>query len=118
MSDYTKKELDVAAEPEKAHKIRITATSRDVKSLEKVCADFKNKALAEKVKVSGPVRLPTKILRITTRKAPSGEGTNTWDRFQMRIHKRIIDVHASSQFVKNITSVDLLAGVEVEVSIL
>ena len=33
------------------------------------------------------MRLPTKKLRITTRKSPCGEGTNTWDRFEMRIHK-------------------------------
>ena len=38
------------------------------------------------MKVSGPVRLPTKHLRITTRKTPCGEGSKTWDRFEMRIH--------------------------------
>jgi len=42
----------------------------------------------------GPVRLPTRTLRITTRKTPCGEGSKTWDRFEMRIHKRIIDLHA------------------------
>lgn len=36
------------------------------------------------LKVKGPVRMPTKILRITTRKAPCGEGTNTFDTFEMR----------------------------------
>ena len=30
-------------------------------------------------------RMPTKTLRITTRKAPCGNGTNTWDRFEMRM---------------------------------
>lgn len=32
----------------------------------------------------GPVRMPTKTLRITTRKTPCGEGSKTWDRFQVR----------------------------------
>ena len=36
------------------------------------------------LKVKGPVRIPTKVLHITTRKSPCGEGTNTWDRFEMR----------------------------------
>jgi hypothetical protein len=31
-----------------------------------------------------PISLPTKTLKITTRKSPCGEGTNTWDRFQVR----------------------------------
>ena len=69
------------------HKIRITLTSLDLKALEKVCADLKRGAQEKKLKVAGPVRLPTKKLRITTRKSPCGEGTNTWDRFEMRIHK-------------------------------
>ena len=43
-----------------------------------------------------PVRLPTKKLRLCVRKAPCGEGTNTWDHFEMRIHKRIIDLHSPS----------------------
>ncbi len=34
--------------------------------------------------MKGPVRMPTKVLHITTRKSPCGEGTNTWDRFEMR----------------------------------
>ena len=46
------------------------------------------------MKVSGPVRMPTKVLRLTTRKSPCGEGTNTWDHLEMRIHKRIIDLVA------------------------
>ena len=32
----------------------------------------------------GNMPLPTKVLRITTRKAPSGQGTNTFDRFELR----------------------------------
>ena len=38
--------------------------------------------------------MPTKVLRLTTRKSPCGEGTNTWDHLEMRIHKRIIDLVA------------------------
>merc|ERR1719198_2161686 len=78
----------------KVHRIRITLTSRNVKNLEKVCADLIRGAKEKRLKVKGPVRLPTKILRITTRKSPCGEGTNTWDRFEMRIHKRLIDLHS------------------------
>ncbi|GFH59157.1 hypothetical protein CTEN210_15633 [Chaetoceros tenuissimus] len=70
-----------------------------------------------KLKVSGPVRMPTKKLRITTRKSPCGEGTNTWDCFEMRIHKRLIDLHAPSEVVKQITSIEIEPGVEVDVII-
>lgn len=49
-----------------------------------VSADLVKGAKDKQLKVKGPVRLPTKTLRITTRKSPCGEGTNTWDRFEMR----------------------------------
>lgn len=60
---------------------------------------------------------PFQTLRITTRKTPCGEGSKTWDRFQMRIHKRLIDLHSPSEIVKQITSISIEPGVEVEVTI-
>jgi len=82
-----------------------------------VCADLKRGAVERKLRVAGPVRMPTKILRVTTRKSPCGEGTNTWDRYEMRIHKRIIDFHAKVDVVKQITAITLAPGVDVEVTI-
>ena len=102
---------------ERVHKIRITLTSKNVANLEKVCADLIKGAKEKRLKVKGPVRMPTKTLRITTRKSPCGEGTNTYDRFEMRIHKRLIDLHAQSDMVKQITSISIEPGVEVEVTI-
>jgi small subunit ribosomal protein S20e len=49
-----------------------------------VSNDLIKGAKDKNLKVKGPVRMPTKTLRITTRKSPCGEGTNTWDRFEMR----------------------------------
>jgi len=111
-----KPKQQVSDQPEK-HRIRITLTSRNVKSLEKVCNDLIRGAKDQKLVVKGPVRLPTKVLRITTRKTPCGEGSKTWDRFEMRIHKRIIDLHSPSEVVKNITTIAIEPGVEVEVTI-
>jgi len=99
------------------HRIRITLTSRKVKELERVCRDLINGAKSKNCNVQGPVRLPTKVLRITTRKTPCGEGTKTWDRFEMRIHKRLIDLKAPSDIVRQITTIQIDPGVEVEVTI-
>lgn len=76
-----------------------------------------NRAKDKELKVKGPVRMPTKVLRITTRKTPNGEGSKTWDRYEMRIHKRLIDLHSPSEKVKQITSIAIEPGVEVEVTI-
>lgn len=99
------------------HRIRITLTARDCKAVEKVCADLVRGAKDKGLKVKGPVRMPTKTLRITTRKSPCGEGTNTWDRFEMRVYKRLIDLHSLAEVVKQITSISIEPGVDVEVTI-
>ena len=44
-------------------------------------------------------------------------GTNTWDRFELRVHKRVIDLFSSPEVVKQITSITIEPGVEVEVTI-
>ncbi|KAL6190153.1 hypothetical protein ACLB2K_036552 [Fragaria x ananassa] len=104
---------------EPVRRIRITLSSTKVKNVEKVCSDLIKRAKQhpDAIRTKGPVRMPTKTLRITTRKAPCGEGTNTWDRFEMRIHKRVMDLFTTPGTVKTITAIDMEPGVEVEVTI-
>ena len=54
-----KKEAGLEDAGAQVHRIRITLTSRNVKNLEKVCADLKKGAVDKKLNVKGPVRLPT-----------------------------------------------------------
>ena len=85
-----------------------------------VCSELigaARKQKLERLRVRGPARLPTKTLVITTRKSPCGEGTNTWDRYEMRIHKRLIDLVCPTSIVKQITAVSLEPGVDVEVTV-
>ena len=55
-----------------------------------VCKEFVQSAKDKQIKVRGPIRIPTKILRHHTRKTPNGEGSKTWDFYELRIHKRVI----------------------------
>ncbi len=56
-----------------------------------VTTDLIERAKSKSLRVKGPVRLPTKVLKVTTRKTPCGEGSKTWDCYEMRIHKRLIE---------------------------
>ena len=69
-----------------------------------MCGDLIRRAKDSELKVKGPVRMPTKVLKITTRKTPCGEGSKTWDRFEMKIYKRVIDLHSAAETVKQIVS--------------
>ncbi len=98
--------------------IRIILTSRKIKSLEKICQNIINSSKHKNLNVLGPKRIPTKSLVVTTRKSPCGEGTNTWDRFEIKIHKRIIDLFSEDNIVNHITTINIEPGVEIEVTYL
>ncbi|KAI5957192.1 RPS20 [Candida jiufengensis] len=105
-------------EPEQQiHKIRITLTSTKVKELEAVSNNIIRNATSNNIVKKGPVRMPTKVLKITTRKTPNGEGSKTWDAYELRIHKRVIDLQAPAATVKKITQITIQPGVDVEVTI-
>lgn len=71
-------------------KIRITITSRNVKNIERTSNELVSRAKEAQVEnpgieVKGPVRMPTKHLKMTIRKSPCGEGSKTWDRYELRV---------------------------------
>ncbi|CCK69657.1 40S ribosomal protein uS10 KNAG_0C05590 [Huiozyma naganishii CBS 8797] len=114
MSDIQKKEVEQHEQPQ-IIKIRITLTSTKVKQLESVSSNIIRNAEQFELVKKGPVRLPTKVLKISTRKTPNGEGSKTWETYEMRIHKRYIDLEAPVHIVKRITQITIEPGVDVEV---
>ena len=114
MSDIQKDKVQEQEAPQ-IIKIRMTLTSTKVKQLENVSANIIRNAEQNNLVKKGPVRLPTKVLRISTRKTPNGEGSKTWETYEMRIHKRYIDLEAPVQIVKRITQITIEPGVDVEV---
>ncbi|BAJ50250.1 small subunit ribosomal protein S10 [Candidatus Caldarchaeum subterraneum] len=79
--------------------VRIKVTSTNLTKLEEVCREIKDIAEKTGTKISGPIPLPVKKLVIPTRKSPCGEGTKTWRKHQMRIHRRLIDLGITDQRV-------------------
>ncbi len=93
---------------------RIKLTSTNLPELEKVANDIREIADKTGVKVRGPQPLPTKKLRITTRKAPTGEGSHTFDHWQLRVHRRILDVQPDDRTMRQITKLRIPDDVKVE----
>ena len=100
--------------PQKA-RIRLTSTDKD--SLEDVCNELKEIAEKTGVKVAGPIPLPTKSLVVPTRKSPCGEGTHTWDHFEMRIHKRLLDIDANERVMRRIMRIKVPDNVYIEMTL-
>ncbi|MBS7654474.1 MAG: 30S ribosomal protein S10 [Candidatus Bathyarchaeia archaeon] len=83
-------------------KARIRLVSTDYKRLDEICRELRDIAEKAGVKVTGPIPLPTKKLKVPVMKSPCGEGTKTWDKWEMRIHKRLIDIEAEERVMRRI----------------
>lgn len=105
-------------------KYTVTVSFTKVKPLENLCSSLIKEAKikqanadgVEKVMVRGPVRMPTKKLKICTRKSPCGNGTNTFDNWEMRIHKRVFHINASQESIMElIGSLKYDSGIRLEI---
>lgn len=96
-------------------KARIRLSSTDPRKLDEVCKQIA--AIAERVgtDIAGPISLPTRKIKITTRKSPDGEGTTTWDRWEMRVHKRLIDMKADERALRQIMRIQVPEEVAIEI---
>jgi small subunit ribosomal protein S20e len=107
-----------AVEAQPTQRIRLAITSSKLANLHKVCAALTMKLQKEGLRLRGPVPMPRRRLRITTRRAPCGNGTETYDHFELRVYKRIIDFTASPSAVKQVTQIPVEPDVHIEVSII
>jgi small subunit ribosomal protein S10 len=96
---------------------RIKLTSANLVDLEQVCKEIKEITNKTGVKVKGPHPLPTKKLEVTTRKAPSGQGSHTFDKWQMRVHRRLINLDADERTMRQLMRLRIPEDVYIEVSL-
>jgi len=98
-------------------KVRIKLNSTDIEMLNAICDKIQEIAKGSGIAVSGPVPLPTKKLKVTTRKSPCGDGTATFDRFEMRIHKRLIDFPTNEKVLHSIMRMHIPKNVNIKIEI-
>ncbi len=101
----------------KLQKARIRLSSVDAKKLDEVCKQIVGIAERIGVKRSGPVPLPTRRIIIPTKKAPDGEGTITWDKWELRVHKRLIDMEADERAMRQIMRIQVPEDVHIEIEL-
>jgi len=100
---------------------RIKLSGKDPKELDEVCSEIKDIAKKFGINYRGPIPLPTKKLRVTTLKTPCGDGTGhgnaTFEKWEMRIHKRLIDVQADNRALRQIMRVDIPQNVHISITL-
>ncbi len=98
-------------------KARIRLSGIDAKALDQVCEDIIGIAERVGANKSGPIPLPTKHITVPVRKSPDGEGTATWDKWELRIHKRLIDMEADERAMRQIMRIRVPEEVNIEIEL-
>ncbi|MBT3406444.1 30S ribosomal protein S10 [Candidatus Woesearchaeota archaeon] len=99
-------------------KARIKLASTNIETINEVCDYINNIVEKTGVDIKGPIPLPTKKLKITTRKSPCGDGKATWERYEMRIHKRLIDLGIDERALRLIMKVPIPEGLNIEIEMI
>ena len=98
-----------------AQQARIKLASIEIDKINQVCHDIKEIADKTGIRMQGPIPLPTKKLKVTTRKNPSGEGKASWERYEMRVHKRLIHISADERTLRLVMRVPIPDGLSIEI---
>ncbi|MCX6749087.1 MAG: 30S ribosomal protein S10 [Candidatus Pacearchaeota archaeon] len=96
-------------------KVRIKLASVDIDTLNSICSTIKEIAVKAGIAIAGPIPLPTKRLKVTTRKSPCGNGTATFDRFEMRVHQRVIDLPANDRVLHSIMGLSIPRSINIKI---
>ncbi len=99
-------------------KARIKIASSNIDRVNEVCNYIKDIAEKTGVEMRGPIPLPTKKLKVTTRKTPCGNGTATWERYEMRIHKRLVDLGIDERALRLVMRVPIPEGLNIEIEMI
>ncbi len=99
-------------------KARINLSSANIEKINEICGSIRDIAEKTNTKIKGPIPLPTKKLKLTTRKSPCGDGKASFDRFEMRIHKRLVDLGVDERALRQIMRVPIPEGVQIAIEIL
>lgn len=102
-------------ETETKQKLRIKLKSYDHKVIDTSCRQIVEMAQRSGVDIAGPIPLPTDIHKYTVNRS-SFIHKDSRDQFEMRIHKRLIEVAEPNQkFIGNLQDLNLPTGVEIEI---
>lgn len=98
-------------------KIRIRLKAFDHRMIDRSAVEIVETAKRTGALVKGPIPLPTKIERYTLLRSPHVDKKSR-DQFEIRTHKRIMDIiEPTEKTVDALMKLDLAAGVDVEIKL-
>ncbi len=108
----------VTAKSEASSILRIRVRAYDSKVLDASVKQIIETALRHDAKIVGPVPLPTDIKKYTVNRA-SFVYKNAREQFEMRIHRRLIDIiNPNAKVIEALTNISLPSGVNIDVKMI
>jgi len=99
-------------------RLRIRVRAYENKILDNSVKQIMDTALRHDATIAGPTPLPTEIKKYTVNRSPFIY-KNTREQFEIRVHKRVIDIlNPSAKTIEALTNLSLPSGVEVDVKML
>lgn len=97
--------------------IRVRLKSYDARVIDASCQQILDTAIRTGAQVVGPIPLPTKRSVYAVNTSPFID-KNARDHFEMRVHKRLIDIISPTEkTIDSLTHLELPAGVSIEIKI-
>ena len=97
-------------------KIRIKLQSYDHNLIDLAAARIIETATKTGSKIAGPIPLPTNKEVVTIIRSPH-KYKDSREQFEMRTHKRVIDVYTSAKALDSLMKLDLPAGVDINIKL-
>jgi len=98
-------------------KARIKLASAEIEKINGLCDSIKDIVKKTGTAMYGPIPLPTQKIKLTTRKSPDGEGKASWERYEVRIHKRMIDLGVDDRALRLIMRVPIPEGIQISIEL-
>jgi len=100
-----------------SQKIRIRLKAYDHEIIDQSTAKIVETVVRTQANIRGPIPLPTEKHRFTVIRGPHVD-KDSREHFEMRIHKRLLDIlEPSAKTVDSLQRLDLPAGVDIEIKI-
>lgn len=95
-------------------RVRIRIWGTNSSNVEYVAKQIVEIARKSGVDARGPVPMPTRRLLVPVLRLPHGEGTKVYEKWEMRIHKRLVDVAADERVMRQIMRIRVPQDVYIE----
>ena len=96
-------------------RVRLRIRAYDHRILDKSVKQIIEVAQKQGGEMVGPIPLPTEIRKYTLNRSPFVD-KNSREQFEIRVHKRVIDIlNPSQKIVEALNSINLPAGVDIEI---